>query len=122
MAIILAPYLKGKGPRLKIDLDSGWMIAYPGKGKKSFFVFEWEPSTYRPGLGVHTQIQEAEDVLSFVIAYVDRPGEFGRERSEKGAFLNRHWEQVRKKWWREHGEAMQAEAMFRAEKVGRGRR
>ena len=111
MAIFLSPYLKGKGPRLKIDLDEGIMVAYPGKGKKPIRVFMWDTRHYRPGIGVHTEIQEVEDVLGFATAYVERPEEFDRGRWE--------FEQTHKKWWRQHGEAMEAEAYFRAEKVGR---
>ena len=107
MAVIIAPYRKGLGPRLKVDIDNGEMIAYPGKGKR-IVVFSWDPDDYRPGLGANTEIRQAEDLLGFVTAYVERPEEFDRSRREL--------EQRNKSWWNQHGEAMLSEAMFRAEK------
>jgi hypothetical protein len=109
MAVIISPYRKGMGPRLKIDLANGIMTAYEGKGKPPREVFWWNVADYKPGLGVQSDIQEADDVLSFANAYVERPEEFDRSRFDP--------EQMEKKWWEKHGEAMQAEANFRVEKL-----
>jgi len=104
MAVTLAPYIRGRGPRLKIDIDNGKMIAYepanPRSGEKAkrTVVFSWDPYDYRPGLGANTEVRQAEDLLGFVLAYVERPEEFNRSRRDP--------EQRNRHWWNQYGETM----------------
>jgi hypothetical protein len=58
-------------------------------------VFQEGP--YRPAGGLN-EAGQAEDIVAFALAYVERPDDFGRASDE--------YEQVHAGWWRRHGEAI----------------
>lgn len=100
--IHLAPYIAGKGPTLEVDLDKGSIWAT--WGGEPHEVFEWNPDDYRPGLSVTSEIEMAEDILCFAIAYSADPEQFDRSPEER--------EQFYQEFWSLHGESFLYEAQL----------
>ena len=98
--IILEPYLKDRGPTLHVNLSAGTMTAHFPLGTQ-IEAFEWNPDDYKPGMGVSTDLQEINDILSFAIAYAERPEEFEREPTDL--------EQIASPFWAEHGDSFMIE-------------
>lgn len=103
----LYPYSTGKGPFFCIGFhpdpsDRGyhvWVNQFSADALNSQTIFDSTP--YRPS-PLHTSMAECvDDVLSFAMAYAERPEEFERDKA--------HAEQVHARDWHQHGEAMQAE-------------
>ena len=103
--IHLAPYIAGKGPTLEVDLNKGSIWAT--WGGEPHEVFEWNPDDYRPGLSVTSEIQMAEDILSFAIAYAADPEQFDRDPDEQ--------EQLYQEFWSRYGESFLYEVQLQCE-------
>mgnify|MGYP001572394415 CR=1 FL=1 len=106
--MIIAPFLPGKGPSIRLDPDTDGAVtiedntpgAWPGAGPvppKGTVVFRWE--RYNPGgFGWATDPRyDAESILAFCLAYVGRPEEFDCDPSEP--------EQEHAAFWRAYGDA-----------------
>ncbi len=106
----IAPYLDGHGPVIELQPgDSGEITiadatpgAWPGAAPVPpvcTVVFRWD--RYRAGIGARTDAERANDILSFCLAYVERPSEFDREPDDT--------EQEHAAFWRAYGEAFQCD-------------
>lgn len=101
-SIDLSPYLPGFAfdhVTVTIDGDRVSVVSTELDGSK---VVRFRSRGYRPGACVSTVEQMTGDVISFAIAYVDRPEEFDRSADDGDI----EQEPANRQWWTEHGGAL----------------
>ena len=135
--MIIAPFLRDSGPAIEVDEAAGTIAvlkdvrADPDPFARApvlaqgTVVFRWDPEDYFPSGSVNfsarrrhhgprgrtgnlTARARAADILSFCTAYVERPGEFDRERSApvvppaQGPYPEHGTRLERSEWKRRH--------------------
>lgn len=101
-SIILRPYLPGfhfDCVGVLIDDDRVSVVSRELDGSE---VVRFRSRGYRPGLFTTTDEQQAEDVIAFALAYVERPDEFDRS-TEDGDIEQ---EPGNRAWWQAHGDSL----------------
>lgn len=95
--LIVSPYLAGYGPTVEIDTSESPSVVSVATDGTRTTVFQG--SDYYPASGL-AEWQRADDVVSFALAYVERPEEFDRAADDL--------EQIHREWWIKNGDALSA--------------
>lgn len=101
-SIELRPYLPGYHfdyVTVTIDDDRVSVVSRELDGSE---VVRFRSRGYRPGLFTTSIEQQADDVIAFALAYVERPDEFDRS-AEDGDIEQ---ELANRQWWQAHGDSL----------------